>query len=193
MARDKIVAFGVAEESFEPLKEFAQTQGGWKGAVLKGLALLANEERPNQANHIRAIVVAELAGTRTGKSKALAEQMASKADRENEAATSATQPPDDVEPSNEPGKDEDEHLSPEEADSMADAVLEHNPDLADALKNAPPIVRDAYPDEAKVKAIPLARKLAADLHVDLAKVKGTGRNGLILAEDVRQAAGKQTA
>src|ERR1051326_4473234 len=41
-----------------------------------------------------------------------------------------------------------------------------------------------------IKAAPAARKLAKDLGVDLASIKGTGPGGRITAEDV-QAAGKQ--
>jgi pyruvate dehydrogenase E2 component (dihydrolipoamide acetyltransferase) len=45
------------------------------------------------------------------------------------------------------------------------------------------------PDEAKVRATPLVRNIARELGVDLAAVQGTGPQGRITEEDVRQAGG----
>jgi pyruvate dehydrogenase E2 component (dihydrolipoyllysine-residue acetyltransferase) len=44
------------------------------------------------------------------------------------------------------------------------------------------------PEEARVKASPVARRIAAELGVDLASVKGTGPEGRITETDVRAAA-----
>jgi pyruvate dehydrogenase E2 component (dihydrolipoamide acetyltransferase) len=44
------------------------------------------------------------------------------------------------------------------------------------------------PEEARVKASPVARRIAAELGVDLANVKGTGPEGRITETDVRAAA-----
>jgi len=52
---------------------------------------------------------------------------------------------------------------------------------------ARPVVKKGAP--ARVKASPLARKLAAELGVDLEKVHGTGPQGAIERHDVEQAAG----
>jgi pyruvate dehydrogenase E2 component (dihydrolipoamide acetyltransferase) len=41
---------------------------------------------------------------------------------------------------------------------------------------------------AKVLATPVARKMAADLHVDLTKVKGTGESGRVMKADIQKAA-----
>jgi len=41
---------------------------------------------------------------------------------------------------------------------------------------------------AKVLATPVARKMAADLGVDIIKIKGSGENGRVMKEDIRQAA-----
>lgn len=56
-------------------------------------------------------------------------------------------------------------------------------------------VKEAEPAErGNVSAMPSVRKLARDLGVDINKVKGTGKHGRILAEDVKNfASGGQTA
>ena len=46
-------------------------------------------------------------------------------------------------------------------------------------------------DEKRIRISPLARRVAADLGVDLSKVKGTGPNGAISRVDVEQAAKKK--
>ncbi len=43
------------------------------------------------------------------------------------------------------------------------------------------------PKKVKVLATPVARKLAKDLGVDISKVKGTGPNGRVMKEDIRNA------
>src|ERR1700716_3500216 len=48
-------------------------------------------------------------------------------------------------------------------------------------------------DEARVKASPVARRVAAELGVDLASVKGTGPEGRVTETDVRSAAKSKTA
>jgi pyruvate dehydrogenase E2 component (dihydrolipoamide acetyltransferase) len=49
------------------------------------------------------------------------------------------------------------------------------------------------PEEARVKASPVARRIAAELGVDLSTVKGTGPDGRIAETDVRAAAKTGTA
>jgi pyruvate dehydrogenase E2 component (dihydrolipoamide acetyltransferase) len=51
-----------------------------------------------------------------------------------------------------------------------------------------PQARDQKPEEARVKASPVARRIAAELGVDLSTVKGTGPDGRIAETDVRAAA-----
>jgi pyruvate dehydrogenase E2 component (dihydrolipoamide acetyltransferase) len=53
---------------------------------------------------------------------------------------------------------------------------------------APPAVPQVQPPPERVRASPLARKLAEKLGVDLAKVHGTGPHGAIEHQDVEQAA-----
>ncbi len=49
------------------------------------------------------------------------------------------------------------------------------------------------PSEAKVRAVPAARRLAREMGVDLTTISGTGPNGRIQSEDVRQAAAERPA
>ncbi len=51
-----------------------------------------------------------------------------------------------------------------------------------------PQAREQKPEEARVKASPVARRIAAELGVDLSTVKGTGPDGRITETDVRAAA-----
>lgn len=54
----------------------------------------------------------------------------------------------------------------------------------------PLVEQPAQPAQPRVRVSPLARKLAAELGVDLAKVEGAGPNGAIERSDVEQAAAK---
>ena len=51
-----------------------------------------------------------------------------------------------------------------------------------------PQAREQKPEEARVKASPVARRIAAELGVDLSTVKGTGPDGRVTETDVRAAA-----
>jgi pyruvate dehydrogenase E2 component (dihydrolipoamide acetyltransferase) len=51
-----------------------------------------------------------------------------------------------------------------------------------------PQAKEQKPEEARVKASPVARRIAAELGVDLSTVKGTGPDGRITETDVRAAA-----
>jgi len=53
---------------------------------------------------------------------------------------------------------------------------------------APPMAKTEKPEEARVKASPVARRIAAELGVDLSSVKGTGPEGRVTETDVRAAA-----
>jgi len=56
-----------------------------------------------------------------------------------------------------------------------------------------PRAREQRSEEARVKASPVARRIAAELGVDLASAKGTGPDGRITETDVRAAAKSVTA
>jgi pyruvate dehydrogenase E2 component (dihydrolipoamide acetyltransferase) len=62
----------------------------------------------------------------------------------------------------------------------------------DKKKTAQPTASPARTDEARVKASPVARRVAAELGVDLASVKGTGPDGRVTETDVRAAAKLKT-
>jgi pyruvate dehydrogenase E2 component (dihydrolipoyllysine-residue acetyltransferase) len=51
-----------------------------------------------------------------------------------------------------------------------------------------PQAREQKPEEARVKSSPVARRIAAELGVDLSTVKGTGPEGRVTETDVRAAA-----
>ncbi|MDQ0416156.1 pyruvate dehydrogenase E2 component (dihydrolipoamide acetyltransferase) [Croceifilum oryzae] len=64
---------------------------------------------------------------------------------------------------------------------------------AEEVAEDAPVVQPSTPVEAQeeavshinVKAMPSVRKMARDMGVDLTRVKGTGKNGRVLAEDVK--------
>jgi pyruvate dehydrogenase E2 component (dihydrolipoamide acetyltransferase) len=60
--------------------------------------------------------------------------------------------------------------------------------VAPAQPTRPP----PQPGEARVKASPVARRIAAELGVDLSSVKGTGPDGRVTETDVRAAAKSKT-
>ena len=62
-----------------------------------------------------------------------------------------------------------------------------------AKKEAAPVAKIDKSDEARVKASPVARRVAAEFGVDLSSVKGTGPEGRITESDVRAAAKSKTA
>ena len=61
---------------------------------------------------------------------------------------------------------------------------------AEAEKPAPTVEKS---EEARVKASPVARRIAAEFGVDLASVKGTGPEGRVTETDVRAAAKSKPA
>src|SRR6266446_4361950 len=70
----------------------------------------------------------------------------------------------------------------------------------EAEKRAPAKTKEAAPaaqidkgEEARVKASPVARRIAAELGVDLGSVKGTGPDGRVTETDVRASAKSKTA
>jgi pyruvate dehydrogenase E2 component (dihydrolipoamide acetyltransferase) len=60
-------------------------------------------------------------------------------------------------------------------------------------KEEKPAAKVAKTDEARVKASPVARRVAAELGVDLASVKGTGPDGRVTESDVRASAKTKSA
>ena len=84
-------------------------------------------------------------------------------------------------------KEEKEAAPPEEKEKIVEAAVSATSSKAKAEQMVP------QSDEARVKASPVARRLAGDLGVDLTNVSGTGPNGRITESDVRAAAKSGTS
>ena len=72
---------------------------------------------------------------------------------------------------------------------------EKKKDVEAAVSAAPPKekkVAEPSSDEARVKASPVARRIAAELGVDLSSVQGTGPDGRVTESDVRSASKSKT-
>ena len=81
-------------------------------------------------------------------------------------------------------KEEEETAPPKETQKTAKRAEPTKP----AEKAKAPAARSTSTDEARVKASPVARRVAAELGVDLASVNGTGPEGRVTESDVRAAA-----
>jgi len=81
-----------------------------------------------------------------------------------------------------------EEKAEEKEEKRAEPKKEKKP-AAEAEKPAPKVEKG---EEARVKASPVARRVAAELGVDLASVKGTGPEGRVTETDVRAAAKSKT-
>lgn len=108
-----------------------------------------------------------------------------------------------------PETSEEEEKKPQaETEKPAPAKAEQKetapPQEKDAEPTVSPAARDKGPeekvqpkekkeDEARVKASPVARRIAAELGVDLSNVKGTGPDSRVTETDVRAAAKTKTA
>jgi pyruvate dehydrogenase E2 component (dihydrolipoamide acetyltransferase) len=82
------------------------------------------------------------------------------------------------------GKIEEEKPASAKPEAKEEKKAERKPE-AKAEKPALKIAKD---EEARVRASPVARRVAAELGVDLASVKGTGSEGRVTETDVRAAA-----
>jgi pyruvate dehydrogenase E2 component (dihydrolipoamide acetyltransferase) len=80
---------------------------------------------------------------------------------------------------------ESEKPAPTEAKDKETAAPQQKKTIA---AGAPPVAKAEKPEEARVKASPVARRVAAELGVDLSSVKGTGPEGRVTETDVRAAA-----
>jgi pyruvate dehydrogenase E2 component (dihydrolipoamide acetyltransferase) len=90
-------------------------------------------------------------------------------------------------------KAETEKPAPAEAEQKETAPPQDKPVAAavsaarDKATEEKPQAREQKPEEARVKASPIARRIAAELGVDLSTVNGTGPDGRITETDVRAA------
>ena len=99
----------------------------------------------------------------------------------------------------EPAEKKEEKKEEKEAEAKPAEKKEEKPAEAKAQKPAEPPKQEAAPapklekdEEGRVKASPVARRIAAELGVDLASVKGTGPDGRVTETDVRAAAKSKT-
>jgi pyruvate dehydrogenase E2 component (dihydrolipoamide acetyltransferase) len=68
------------------------------------------------------------------------------------------------------------------------AAAEEPPEVGERGEAEPARVSSASAEEARIKASPLARRMAKERGIDLRRVEGTGPEGRIVAEDVERAA-----
>jgi pyruvate dehydrogenase E2 component (dihydrolipoamide acetyltransferase) len=83
-----------------------------------------------------------------------------------------------------PAETQQKETAPQQQQSVGAAVST----AAAAPTKQKPRAREQKPEEARVKASPVARRIAAELGVDLSTVKGTGPEDRITETDVRAAA-----
>src|SRR5881398_446476 len=82
----------------------------------------------------------------------------------------------------------------EEKPKKGEQLKEETPTTAEKkAETEKPVPKIDKAEEARVKASPVARRIAVDLGVDLSSVKGTGPEGRVTETDVRAAAKTVTA
>src|SRR6516164_3983843 len=87
-----------------------------------------------------------------------------------------------------PAETAEKETAPAQQKSVEAAVSAARPEATQEKPQA----REQKPEEARIKASPVARRIAAELSVDLFTVKGTGPDGRITETDVRAAAKTKT-
>ena len=83
--------------------------------------------------------------------------------------------------------EEGEEVAAESADSAADEPVEPESPPVQPPERQPEVPVRPVPSDGRVKASPLARRIARERGVDLAGLTGTGPDGRIVAEDVERA------
>jgi pyruvate dehydrogenase E2 component (dihydrolipoyllysine-residue acetyltransferase) len=100
--------------------------------------------------------------------------------------------PEKEKPTEEEAKKEEKPEAPKaeekEKKQAAPPKAEKKEPVAAGVSPAQPARLPPQPEEARVKASPVARRIAAELGVDLSRVKGTGPDGRVTETDVRAAA-----
>jgi pyruvate dehydrogenase E2 component (dihydrolipoamide acetyltransferase) len=87
-----------------------------------------------------------------------------------------------------PAETAEKETAPAQQKSVGAAVSAARPETTQEKPRA----REQKPEEPRVKASPVARRIAAELGIDLSTVKGTGPDGRITETDVRTAAKTKT-
>src|SRR6266478_2405495 len=114
-----------------------------------------------------------------------AEEPKKKAEQKEEKKTeSEKKPPTETEKPAPDEEEEEETAPPQEDEKAAKRTEAKKP--AEKPKAAEPKIETG--EEARIKASPVARRIAAEFGVDLAKINGTGPDGRVTESDVRAAA-----
>ena len=113
------------------------------------------------------------------------EEAEKKEEEKPEEAKAKEKEPKKAEEKKEPEKKEEKPKEKGEKKEEKEAAAPKVEKKPEAEKPAPKIEKG---EEARVKATPVARRIAAELGVDLASVKGTGPEGRVTETDVRTAA-----
>src|SRR6266576_5693368 len=117
------------------------------------------------------------------------EEAEKKEEEKPEEAKAKEKEPKKEEEKKEPEKKEEKSKEKGEKEEEKEAAAPKVERKPEAEKPAPKIEKG---EEARVKATPVARRIAAELGVDLASVKGTGPEGRVTETDVRAAAKSKT-
>ena len=103
-------------------------------------------------------------------------------------APAAPAPSEDEAEGPEPEPEQEEHPEPQQAEDQAPSDTVSQDDGGPAREEAEEKAPEAPAESGRVKASPLARRVARERGIDLSSLKGTGPEGRIVAEDVERAA-----
>ena len=125
----------------------------------------------------------ESAPAKEGKAPAKAEKAAAPEQKQKAAEPAKTEAKAETEKPAPAQKQDKETSPPEAAPKQGEPAKPKEP-----AKKPEPVTAKSSTEEARVKASPVARRLAGELGVDLASVSGTGPEGRVTESDVRAAA-----
>lgn len=107
---------------------------------------------------------------------------------EGETVSAKAETPATKKPAKQEPKSGTEKQAPAREKETAPSPQKAKPAGTEAAAKRQPVSTAPASDDARIKASPVARRLAAELGVDLAKVEGSGPDGRIIESDVRSAA-----
>jgi len=118
-----------------------------------------------------------------------------KEEKEEKPETEEEKEEEKAKPKKEEAKEEPEEKAekPKKEEPKAEKKEEKKDEKKPEVAGERPAQKVEKPEDARVKASPVARRIAAELGVDLADVKGTGPEGRVTETDVRAAAKSKTA
>src|SRR5256886_13374065 len=118
------------------------------------------------------------------------EKVKPKEEKEEKPETEEEKEEEKAKPKKEEAKEEPEEKAekPKKEEPKAEKKEEKKDEKKPEVAGERPAPKVEKPEDARVKASPVARRIAAELGVDLADVKGTGPQGRVTETDVRAAA-----